>query len=123
MALLGLLEWSDRMGMEPDFLRMQTGCSFIPTLRHGGGKYYPISLRTSGYLILQMRFLVTKAPFDTPEAQEALLRRLNSIPGVVVPVDRIRGMPSIPLGAMSEEATRTGLLEALGWMVEQIRST
>ena len=60
--------WSGpmRMGMEPDFLRTQTGCSFIPTLRHGGGKYYPISLRTSGYLILQMRFLVHKAPFDTP---------------------------------------------------------
>lgn len=85
-------------------------------------KFNPISLRTSGHLILQMKFLVNKVPFDSEERRAELLRRLNALPGVSIPEDRMLGLPSIPLAVLADGVATTGLLEALRWLVREIRT-
>lgn len=122
-AVRAILGWSDAEGLESGSWRTQRGCSFIPTLHHRGTKYYPISLRTSGHLILQMRSLVNKPPFASEEKQAELLRRLNAVPGVNIPEDRLRGMPSIPLALLASEDAMARLLDALGWLVGEIRAS
>ena len=118
-----LVEWSAGVGMESCYIRGSNHCSFIPILLHGGNKFYPISVQTSGYFVLQMRWLVTKPPFDHESKRAELLRLLNDIPGVVIGADRMVGMPRIPLSSLVGGEKLQHLLAALQWMIEAIRVT
>ena len=118
-----ILAWSKQSGLEPGYFKTQKGCSFIPTLRHKGIEYYPLSLRTSGYLILQMKHLIFRPPFDLEDLQEKLLARLNDISEIKFKSERMKGMPSIPLAVLANQASFEKVTAILQWMTDQIRAT
>src|SRR5205085_364272 len=111
-------------GLQPSYTKGSTLSSFIPVLDRDGGPSYPIAVRTSGYLILQMRWLLARPPFDDEAKRAELLHRLNEIPGVSFTSDRIRGMPSAttcrssfrPLEPIMPRSTKANLpwIDAVG---------
>ena len=117
-----LVDWSATVGLQPSYTRGSTLSSFIPILADRGAPRYPISVRTSGELVLQMMWLITKAPFNDETKQAELLDRLNVIPGVAFTSDRMRGMPSIPLEVLGNEAAFGQLLSVLQWLVEGLKA-
>jgi hypothetical protein len=116
-----LVEWSESVGLEASYSKGSTLSAFIPILTREGERLYPIAVRTSGHFILQMRWLVTKPPFDDETKRADLLGKLNEIPGVGFKSDRIKGMPSIPLPALVNETAFGHLTSVLQWLIEELK--
>jgi hypothetical protein len=117
-----LVDWSASVGLKPEYMRGSTISSFIPVLDRTGEPCYPISVRTSGHFILQMRWLVAKPPFDHEAKQAELLSMLNEIRGVGFTSDRIKGMPSIPLSVLVNEQALNRLISVLGWLTDALKA-
>jgi hypothetical protein len=117
-----LVDWSASAGLEPDYTKGSRLSAFIPTLIRGGESLYPIAVRTSGHFILQMRWPVTKPPFNDEAKQAELLGKLNVIPGIGFTSERIKGMPSIPLSVLVNEAARDQLISVLRWLTDGLKA-
>ena len=94
--------------------------SFVPVLDHNGRSYYPFAIYTYGRLEVQFQYM-TAPPFDAMSARAELLRRLNDIPGIVIPDAALTRRPSIPLSVLSTNPDAVGLfLDAMVWFCEQV---
>jgi hypothetical protein len=118
-----VMEWSGREGLEPTYSKTSTLSAFIPVLTHRGQGWYPISVQTTGQLVLQMQWLKLKPPFDNKVKQTELLNKLNEIPGVAITEDRLGGRPGIRLDLLLNQPTLDRLLAALSGVVAQIRAS
>jgi hypothetical protein len=118
-----VMEWSEREGLGSSFGKGATLSSFIPTLTHRGESWYPISVQTTGQVVLQMQWLKLRPPFDAKAKQTELLNKLNEIPGVAITEDRIGGRPGIRLDLLLNQPALDRLLAALSWVVAQIRAS
>jgi hypothetical protein len=118
-----VMEWSGREGLEPNFRKSGTLSAFIPILTHREESWYPISVQTTGQVVLQMQWLKLKPPFDTKAEQTQLLNKLNEIPGVAITEDRIGGRPGIRLDLLLNQPALDRLLAVLSWVVAQIRAS
>jgi hypothetical protein len=101
---------------------MKTG-SFIPVLNHAGREYFPIALWTNGKAEIKFGYLISRPPFDDEGLRREFLRRLNEIPGVSIPEDKVALFPSIRLAdlAASTEALDS-FKGALDWFCETVRA-
>ena len=117
-----VVEWARSEGGELNFNKNQQSTSFIPILKTTAGVRYPFSVNTSGNLWFQMRWLRSHAPFDAESARAELWRRLNAIPGVAVPVERMTGFPTVPLAKLTRPDALTACLETLTWLARELRA-
>ena len=122
-AVRRLVDWLATAGLQPSYTRGSTLSSFLPILDQAGEPRYPIAVRTSGYMVLQMRWLADKPPFNDEAKQCELLDQLNQMDGVTFTIDRIRGMPSIPLTVLVNETAFGHLTSVLRWLIEEIRAS
>lgn len=106
-----------------------TDGSMIPYLyvhggrRKGGHNFHFFSLWTSGRLIVTLKWLGNKPPFNDEDLQRELVRRLNEIDGVAIDEDRIGKMPSFPLEILGETAALEQFVAALDWSLQRIWET
>jgi hypothetical protein len=117
-----LIEWAKGEGLSLGFNKYPESASFLPTLRTGAGPRYPISVNTKGSSWVQMRWLRDKAPFNEEAKRQELLQKLNAIPGVNVPPERMTGYPHILLSTLTNEAALQALLGTLTWLVKELRA-
>src|SRR5262249_49777844 len=92
-----MVEWARQQRLTPTFIKRQNSASFIPIVEASGGLRYPVSVNTSGNIWVQMRWLRDSAPFRDEARRQVLWQKLNGIPGVEVPPERMTGFPTIPL--------------------------
>lgn len=64
--------------------------------------------------------LKRQAAFEAPERRRELLDKLNALPGVSIPEEKLDLWPSVPLRALSEDSPREELLRALDWMLREL---
>lgn len=95
--------------------------SFTPGLTHDGIWYLVVVVWTNGYIEFQFQHLQRRPPFGDEARRRELLGRLNEIPGVRLPADSTDRRPSIPLTVFRDPQALDRLLEALDWVVAQIR--
>jgi len=77
-------------------------------------------MRTGGDLVIQFQHM--RAPFADSTAKDALRSRLNTIPGVAIPSERLGGRPTIPLSALRGPAHLGTFLDVFTDVVSQTRS-
>ncbi len=118
-----LIERARQAGLRMDFGRGQRGSSFIPGVEHGGGRYYPISLQVRGMVVLQMRWLKDRSPFNEPAKREALLQRIEGIPGLRTTEAGMEGFPKLPISTLADETVMKTFTGALDWMIGEIRQS
>jgi hypothetical protein len=116
-----VVEWARDQRLDPNFNVNQQSTSFIPIVETGAGQRYPVSVNTSGNLWVQMKWLRGSAPFRDEAKRKELWERLNAIPGVSVPVERMTGFPTIPLQTLTNDASLRAFLDTLAWMVQELR--
>jgi hypothetical protein len=56
-----------------------------------------------GYVEVPLQSFAVLPPFDRLEARREIQRRLNEIPQVSVPDDRLDKYPSVPLAALADD--------------------
>jgi len=117
-----LIGWSKGLNLGQNFNKYPQSASFIPILKTETGQRYPVSVATDGDLCIQMRWLRESAPFNDEAKRQELWQKLNDIPGIQVPWDRMTGMPTIPLNSLSDGTILGSVLEVLTWVVRQLRA-
>lgn len=94
--------------------------SFIPALDHAGKSYWPLALWTYGRAEIQFQYLKVWPPFDSVRLRKELRLRLNAIPGVEIPSDRIEKRPSIQLSVLTEGSATEDFLRVMDWVIEML---
>jgi len=95
--------------------------SFYPMFSYNGVDHYTFSVWTYGRIDIQFQFMRARPPFDFESKRIELIKRLNLIPNVSLPLDAINRRPSIPLALLKEETTLKLILETFDWVIEEIK--
>lgn len=93
--------------------------SFSPVYDLGGKSFYPIVGWTYGRLEVQFQYMRLVPPFDNLERRHEWQRRLNEIPGVMVPDDALEKRPRIPLSQLAQRSALESLLSTVQWSLDQ----
>lgn len=119
-AFRRLIDWGREHGLEDCFYTGGKGVSYIPILRVGGQPVYPFSLQRKGMLVLQMRWLKDRPPFNDAAKRQELERLLQDIPGFRTGSVGMEGFPKVPVLSLTDAAMMEKLLAALDWMVREL---
>jgi hypothetical protein len=83
--------------------------------------YWPFALRTDGKVEIIFQYLKAKTPFDDLSLREELLDRINKIPGVSIPENRINGRPTFPLIVLKDKRALETFYNTIKWIIKQIQ--
>jgi len=116
-----ILDWAVKRHLRTWWGHGMGDGSFFPMLDTDGQTHFLVSVWTSGRLEVQFQWMKSRPPMDSVEKRKELQRKLNAIPGVHVPDSRLEGRPKVELSAFSGEDSARQLLDALDWVVQEIR--
>ena len=117
-----LLRWSQANFPIIDWGHGKRFGSFVPRARRQGRLYGPVSVWTSGVVILRFADLKKEWPFSEESLRLDLLERMNGIPHLGLPRDAIDSLPAIPLPILAEPGALSRFLGSLTWFVGVVRS-
>ncbi|WP_022902721.1 DUF262 domain-containing protein [Curtobacterium sp. B8] len=115
-------EWRE-LGGTIDFGGGRESSAFMVAPRRAvsGPSHWPFTIYPLvGSVEVVFQHLRVRPPFDDVALRQEFRRRLNALPGVDLPDDRIDKRPSFPLEVLTDEAARDGVVEALRWFVERV---
>lgn len=117
------IAWARRSGLRDDFKRGKKGSTFIPVLEREGQPFYPILVQQGGMIVIPMRRMKHRAPFNDETKRQQLHERIKDIPGLKVTEAGMEGFPQFPVGSLADENLLDGFLHTLDWIVDQIRNS
>jgi hypothetical protein len=94
---------------------------FAPMLNVKGEKYYFLKITNSGKVQIWFQYLINRSQFEEIQPRQQLQQKLNQIPGVEIPDDRLTGKPSFPLSILIDESNRRIFKDAIDWAKGQIK--
>ncbi|MEJ7632316.1 MAG: hypothetical protein WKF28_07395, partial [Rubrobacteraceae bacterium] len=118
-----ILDWSRRKATYVWWGKGKTEGSFVPMLEHEGTKHQLFAVYAGGQFYFYFQYYQYKAPFEPEEKRLQLLERLNSIPGISLPVDGINRRPSIYLASLNDEVALRELLQTFDWVIQEIEAS
>jgi hypothetical protein len=69
-----------------------------------------------------MAYTSPRPPFDSIELREELRHRLTEVEGIDLPEAKIELRLGFPLDVLADPAKRDGVIDALAWFFDQVRS-
>jgi hypothetical protein len=93
---------------------------FAQWIRLQGRDQYFFKVSTDGFVEVWFRYLSAKPPFADDALREELRTRLNAIPDIALPADRLRGKPRFPLSALSDPAALAAFKSVWQWAIERM---
>lgn len=96
--------------------------SCFPVLDIKERSYTLFCLWTYGKIEVQFQYLKEQLPFADETRRRELLRRLNQIPGVAIPDDRIARRPSFSLATLQNDTALQQFLATFDWVIQEIQS-
>jgi hypothetical protein len=90
---------------------------------HFGKKYQIFAIYTNESADLYFQHYQGKPPFDSEEKRRELLDRLNTIPGVKIPIGSISRRPSIPLSILAKGDNLNRFLAVFDWFIAEVQKT
>jgi hypothetical protein len=85
----------------------------------GGHNLYVFALWTNGTVEVQFQWLKGKPGFVDDEDRRELMRRLNAIDGVHLPVDAIGARPTFPIAVLGKGTALTEFKAAVEWAMQR----
>jgi len=116
-----ILEWARSAELRIWWGQGKRSGSFVPTFDYGSKNHQLFAVWTDAKLELYFYAYKNKPPFDDLEKRRALMRRLNQIPGIVVPEDAIDRGPGLRLKQLEEDAALQQFIGVYEWFLEEIR--
>ena len=87
-----------------------------------GFRHTLCAVSTSAKVRIYFRRLGKQGPFSSLEARDQLRQRLNAIPGISIPPDKLKGKPAFELATLKESGNLDQLCEILEWAQGRIVS-
>jgi hypothetical protein len=116
-----LLEWAKPRVTRIYWGRGQQDGSFIPVQNEHGMDYQLFAVYTYGSLEIYFQWYMVRPPFDDEAKRREMLRRLNEIPGVAIPIDAITRRPRVLLPVLAEGDNLTRFFAVFEWFLGEIR--
>lgn len=117
-----ILEWARKNVDQIFWGRGKHDGSYIPKLYHKGQYHWTIDVWTYGIIDVPFGYMTSRPPFDDESKRLELSHRLNQIPGVIIPDDRIDRFPRFKISVLNDETAFGQFIETLNWIVKEIRS-
>lgn len=117
-----ILDWAEGRSLRIRWGKGNKDGSFRPMLEWRGKERHTFVVRTSEVLRIRFSEMSRQPPFDDESKREQLRERLNRIPGVDVPPDRLASRPEITFAQLSDDTAMSKFLEAMDWYVQEVRS-
>jgi hypothetical protein len=93
---------------------------FAQWVRLQGRDQYFFKVGTDGFVEVWFRYLSAKPPFADDSLREELRKRLNSIAGIELPADRLRGKPRFALSALLDAAALATFKSVWQWAIDRM---
>ena len=74
----------------------------------------------SGQVDVSFGTLEKLSAFADPERRLELLEKLNALPGVVIPPEKLALWPAVPLQSLAGTVSREQFFGAMKWMLEEV---
>lgn len=83
---------------------------------------YPFSLWVyrKGTIEVNFQYLKNYAPFNLVEKREELFKKLNTIPGVSIPLEKIEKRPSFQIDQLKDRIQLDRFLKIIEWVLEEL---
>lgn len=114
-ASRAILAWANERGLRLWYGDGTIDASVLPMLDVGGQNCFTFGLRSAGGIELQFKWM--RPPFATFEARRELQTRLNALPHVVIPDDRVERLPKLPWTVVEDPQGRAAFLEIFDWVI------
>jgi hypothetical protein len=80
-----------------------------------------ISITRKGIIHIQLKYITQKSPFDTDEKRKNIIYLFNSIPGVQIKMEQVRGLPSFPIKVLINPLNLNTFLMALDSIIAELQ--
>lgn len=114
-----VLEWADQDAVTVGWGGGERHGSFKLQHRTNGTNYQLCYLWAHNAVGLPFHWLRERQPFVSQEKRLELLNRLNRIPGIDIPLDKIDSSPGFEITVLTDEPVLRAFLEELTWMVRE----
>jgi endonuclease/exonuclease/phosphatase family metal-dependent hydrolase len=119
IAVINALDWAEKQNLRIAFEDGVEG-QWWAQLDGPDDLQWTFSMRTEGDVVIHFQRM--RGPFADADAKDALRRRLNAIPGVAIPAERLSGRPTIPLSALRAPSQLQAFLDVFDDAVKQTRA-
>ena len=67
--------------------------------------------------------MARKPPFEDPVLRAELMNRLNAIPGIDLPIDKLARRPRFEMRVLEDRAAMEAFQEVALWWIDQVSAT
>jgi hypothetical protein len=99
----------------------QQSGSFVPILEHRGVSYQLFAVYSYGTIEIYFQWYLNKPVFGDESKRSELLRRLNTIQGVNIPLEAMSRRPGIQLVTLVPGGSCGQFLEVFDWFASEVR--
>ena len=118
-----IIHWAEAGGLMLWWGKGLMDGSFYPMLKHNKKTYWTISAWTYGKLDIQFNMMKLKdPPFNDELKRMELLKKINEIEEISIPVDSYNRYPSISLSVFQKKVVLKKFLHVLDWYLEEIKN-
>lgn len=96
--------------------------AFAPMLHDKSRNRFFLKVAYLGYVEIWFTHLANNQPFASMDLREELRQRLNHIPGIDIPKDRVSGKPKFPLRAIASKTSLSEFKDVVIWMRDLVQS-
>lgn len=111
--------------------RVDRFATLWPFIRRGEVLFFPpVCFRVDGRVEVPFRWMKdpksphrgSETPFERREQRQALLGRLNDLPGIAIGEGGLDTRPTFPMAVLEDKKTASGLLDLFDWYAHQVSS-
>ena len=121
LAAAKILEWAEAHGLRIVYGRGSQDGSFQPGLDDETGYLFPFGFYTDGSVAVHFQWMLPFQPFDQLEKRKELQARLNVLPGVNLPDDRLEKRPTFQIAVLTDGDAMAKCLETAEWAFDEAR--
>jgi hypothetical protein len=119
-AVRPIVEWAKQRMSDTWMGAGKVDGSLAPLVYMSDGRqFFPFILWTYGTIEIQFAALSRRPPFDDADLRRELRDRLEAIPAVAIPDDKLDKRPGIPMSMLSDPAALQRFIDAMEWVLDR----
>jgi hypothetical protein len=89
--------------------------SLAPILKVDGLNRFCFAIWVDGFVEIYFQHMKGRPVFDKEEKRLELLHKLNTIPGIAIPPEKVSSRPNFPLSILNDDAALQKFMEVFDW--------
>jgi hypothetical protein len=116
-----IIRWSTEQNLTVSWNSGTQIASFFPTLTKAGKPYRLFNVLATGQVQIMLDTYPTKPGFTSEGKRKELFDGLNSIDGVALPPEKVRGMPTISFATLAKDVALEQFLKTFNWVIDEMK--